>query len=147
LRVGGKLYKVIEESLEWERVNGEVIVISFNSGKYFSLSGSAADVWHLFLTGISEVRLAKLVSTAWSLEHLNSEELSPFIKDCLNEGLVEEISLEESNTFSEFPADLNRSHWTAPHLMTFGNLKDLIMVDPVHDASLINWPLPGDAKP
>jgi hypothetical protein len=147
LRAGGKLFKVIEESLEWERVNGEVIVISFRSGKYFSLSGSAADVWHLLLIGISEVRLAKLVSTAWSLENLNSDELSPFITDCINEGLVEEISLEEFDSFTEFPADLNRTNWTAPHLMTFGNLKDLIMVDPVHDASLINWPLPGDTNP
>jgi hypothetical protein len=147
LRAGGKLFKVIEESLEWERVNGEVIVISFRSGKYFSLSGSAADVWHLLLIGISEVRLAKLVSTAWSLENLNSDELSPFITDCINEGLVEEISLEEFDSFTEFPADLNRSNWTAPLLMTFGNLKDLIMVDPVHDASLINWPLPGDTNP
>jgi len=147
LKIGGKLFKVIEESVEWERVNGEVIVISFSSGKYFSLSGSAADVWHLLLAGISEVRLAKLISIAWSLENLDFEELSTFIKDCLNEGLVEEISLEEVNAFTEFPSDLNRSHWTAPHLMTFGNLKDLIMVDPVHDASLINWPLPGDAKP
>ncbi len=147
MRAGGKLFKVIEESLEWERVNGEVIVISFRSGKYFSLSGSAADVWHLLLIGISEVRLAKLVSTAWSLENLNSDELSPFITDCINEGLVEEISLEEFDSFTEFPADLNRTNWTAPHLMTFGNLKDLIMVDPVHDASLINWPLPGDTNP
>ena len=140
------MLRVIEDSLEWERVNGEVIVISFSSGKYFSLSGSAADVWHLLLTGASEKSMLELLSTSWSLGSLNSDEVRPFIDDCLREGLIEETNIENVETFRELPEDLDRSKWNKPLLMTFGNLKDLIMVDPVHDASLINWPLPGDAK-
>jgi len=138
--------RVIEDSLEWERVNGEVIVISFVSGKYFSLSGSAADVWHLLISGINEIHLSELLATSWSLDTLNLEQLKPFIDECLKEGLIEETNLEEVKNYDVLPMDLDRSKWNSPHLMVFGNLKDLIMVDPVHDASLINWPLPGDAK-
>jgi hypothetical protein len=140
------VFRVIEEALEWERVNGEVIVISFASGKYFSLSGSAADVWHLMIAGIDETRLTELLTKSWSLDPLHPVEVRPFIDECLNEGLIEETNLEELNSYGELPNDLDRSKWITPQLMVFGNLKDLIMVDPVHDASLINWPLPGDAK-
>lgn len=137
---------MIEDSLEWERVNGEVIIISFNSGKYFSLSGTAADVWQILTSGIDEGQLIELLASAWQVESLSSEEVRPFIEDCLIEGLITEISAGETSSVIELPSDLDRSKWINPSLMTFGNLKDLIMVDPVHDASLINWPLPGDAQ-
>jgi hypothetical protein len=146
MKSGEVLLKVIEDSLEWERVNGEVIVISFSSGKYFSLSGPAADVWHLLLRGINPAGLLEVLSESWLKSDLASDEIMPFVEDCLKEGLVAETGTEEVMTITELPNDLNRSNWTTPFLMTFGNLKDLIMVDPVHDSSLINWPLPGDAK-
>jgi hypothetical protein len=140
------LLKAIEDSLEWERVNGEVIIISFNSGKYFSLSGTAADVWQFLTRGIDEPQLIELLASAWQVESLTSEEVRPFIEDCLKEGLITEAPAGDAGVVTELPGDLDRSKWINPSLMSFGNLKDLIMVDPVHDASLINWPLPGDAK-
>ena len=136
----------MEDSLEWERVNGEVIVISFNSGKYFSLSGTAADAWHMLSSGIDEKRLVELLASAWKEESLTTMNVRPFIENCLIEGLITETPNGEVSLVSELPSDLDRSEWVDPFLMTFGNLKDLIMVDPVHDSSLINWPLPGDAR-
>jgi hypothetical protein len=140
------LLKVIEDSLEWERVNGEVIVVSFTSGKYFSLSGTAADVWHTFTIGIDESQLIELLASNWHVEGLSLKDIKPFIEDCLIEGLISEVYARKPDPDIELPSDLDRSKWINPSLMTFGNLKDLIMVDPVHDASLINWPLPGDAQ-
>ncbi len=140
------MLKVIEDSLEWERVNGEVIVVSFTSGKYFSLSGTAADVWHTFTIGIDESQLIELLASNWHVEGLSLKDIKPFIEDCLIEGLISEVSARKPDLVIELPSDLDRSKWINPSLMTFGNLKDLIMVDPVHDASLINWPLPGDAQ-
>jgi hypothetical protein len=140
------LLRVIEDSLEWERVNGEVIVVSFASGKYFSLSGTAADVWQLLTFGIDESQLIELLASNWHVEDLSLKDIKPFIEDCIVEGLISEVSARESDSIIELPSDLDRSKWINPSLMTFGNLKDLIMVDPVHDASLINWPLPGDAQ-
>jgi Coenzyme PQQ synthesis protein D (PqqD) len=140
------LLRVIQDSLEWERVNGEVIVVSFASGKYFSLSGTAADVWHSLTIGIDESQLIELLASYWHVEGLSLKDIKPFIEDCLIEGLISEVSSREPDLIIELPSDLDRSKWINPSLMTFGNLKDLIMVDPVHDASLINWPLPGDAQ-
>ncbi len=140
------MLRVIEDSLEWERVNGEVIVVSFASGKYFSLSGTAADVWQLLTFGIDESQLIELLASNWHVEDLSLKDIKPFIEDCIVEGLISEVSARESDSIIELPSDLDRSKWINPSLMTFGNLKDLIMVDPVHDASLINWPLPGDAQ-
>jgi len=140
------LFRVIHDSLEWERVNGEVIVISFSSGKYFSLSGSAADIWHLLISGATKLDMVQLLSSSWNQPDLNEEQINSFIEECLDEGIIENVQSEEIISYIGFPEDLNRSKWNKPHLMTFGNLKDLIMVDPVHDSSLINWPLPGDAN-
>ena len=140
------MLKAVEDSLEWERVNGEVIIISFNSGKYFSLSGTAADVWQFLTHGIDKPQLIELLTSAWQKVSLTWEEVRPFIEDCLIEGLITETPTGDPGSVVELPNDLDRSKWINPSLMSFGNLKDLIMVDPVHDASLINWPLPGDAQ-
>ena len=120
MKSGEVLLKVIEDSLEWERVNGEVIVISFSSGKYFSLSGPAADVWHLLLRGINPAGLLEVLSESWLKSDLASDEIMPFVEDCLKEGLVAETGTEEVMTITELPNDLNRSNWTTPFLMTFG---------------------------
>lgn len=136
-------FKINDSVVEYERVNGEVIVISFKSGKYFSLSGSAADIWTILEASNSIISLQQQIGKYWKLERDIKEELEEFINECINEEIVinsEAIFVDNGN----LPEDQDRSIWHKPNLMIFGNLQDLIMVDPVHDASLINWPIQKD---
>lgn len=135
-------YKINSELVEHERLNGEVIVISFSSGKYFSLSGSAADIWTLLVEGISLADLITALKVTWKIE-IEVKVILEFLAECVLEGIVDQTEL-GSSTISELPEDHDRSNWNTPKLMIFGNLQDLIMVDPVHDASLIDWPVHKD---
>ena len=135
-------YKINSELVEHERLNGEVIIISFSSGKYFSLSGSAADIWTLSVEGISFPALITTLSARWQID-IEVKEIMEFLAECVHEGIVD-LTKVGTSTISELPEDLDRSNWNTPKLMIFGNLQDLIMVDPVHDASLIDWPVHKD---
>ena len=123
-------YEICAGELEWERLNGEVIVISFKSGKYFSLSGAAADLWSLIVEIVPISDWHQVLAQEWSGIEIDQKEIDSFISQCLAEGLIR--SVEATNTKSG-PIQLLKDF-------------DLIMVDPVHDASLINWPLPTDAS-
>lgn len=144
-------YEICAGELEWERLNGEVIVISFKSGKYFSLSGAAADLWSLIVEVIPVSDWHQVLSQEWQGAEIDQREIDSFISECLAEGLIREAltpPLGEVKTKAgaiQLLKDFDRKVF-AVSLMTFGNLQDLIMVDPVHDASLINWPLPTDAS-
>ena len=135
-------YKINSELVEYERLNGEVIVISFSSGKYFSLGGSAADIWTLLVGGISLADLITELNVNWQID-IEVSEILEFLAECVNEGIVD-LTRVGTSVISELPKDLDRSNWNTPKLMIFGNLQDLIMVDPVHDASLIDWPVQKD---
>ena len=135
---------IIEANLvEHERLNGEVIVISFKSGKYFSLSGSAADIWTLCTNSMSQASMVSVLQEKWNTAIDIQEQVSNFIDECVASEIIKEIEGSES-TLITLPNDFERNGWQAPNLMVFGNLQDLIMVDPVHDASLIDWPVEKD---
>ncbi len=131
------------ELVEHERINGEVIVISFKSGKYFSLSGSAADIWTLCTNSMSQSAIISVLKEKWNTPIDIQEQISNFIDECISSEIIREIEESESSDNS-LPDDFERSSWQRPNLMVFGNLQDLIMVDPVHDASLIDWPIEKD---
>jgi hypothetical protein len=40
----------------------------------------------------------------------------------------------------ELPDDYSRAGWIEPTLEVFTDLQDLILVDPIHDASDLGWP-------
>ena len=68
------------------------------------------------------------------------EDIEAFISHILSENLIEDCSQPNLNEV-KLPSDYLRNKWVSPNLIEFSDLQDLILVDPVHDASLQGWPV------
>jgi hypothetical protein len=124
------------ESVTSETFEEETVLINFVTGVYFSLSGSAPLIWSLLQTPASldeilasivdDPKVARDVVQAM-LDHLIAE-------NCVLIVQAEEPEIGRLRTPKYEP-------YSPPVVDTFHDLKELILVDPVHEIDEIDgWP-------
>jgi hypothetical protein len=133
-----KIFKVIDEDVSHERLDGEVIAINLKSGHYFSMSGPAADVWFLIHHTIPQNCWPKILGNVFNASILENV-FDQFVEDCKKFGLIT-YAEQVGPKVIELPADYIRDKWTKPRLEEFDDMCDLILIDPIHDTSLLGWP-------
>ncbi len=131
-------YRVRHEDVSAERIDGDVIAVNLVTGAYFSLSGSAADVWTVATSGAPSAVWLRALDTAYRCD-ISRHEIDAVITSCLEHGLIESVD-PDPTAVPTLPADLDRSTWLTPVLEVFTDLQDLILVDPIHDADDLGWP-------
>lgn len=130
-----------------ETVDGEVIVIDLATGAYYSLPGSASEIWQSIIAGGSREDITARVSERHSEESASIQAtLDGFLDRLLDEGLIvtgsaAPDSVAPTGASDERPA----TPWSKPVVEKYTDMADLILLDPVHDVSSLGWPdLPDD---
>ena len=126
------------EDVSAERLEGDVIAVNLHTGAYFSLSGPAADVWTVVATGADIENCCLALDAAFGTV-VSREQVGAVVDSCIEHGLFEGIEPLDVEV-GDLPDDWQRGAWTEPRLEVFDDLKDLILVDPIHDASALGWP-------
>ena len=116
-------------SVAAEQFDTEMVIINFDTGRYFSMGGSAAWAWEALKNGASVAALGRnLALTA-------REDLATFIERLSREKLIVPADAPVADTVPPPPA------WSTPTLEGFDDLAELIAVDPVHEVDeLLGWP-------
>jgi len=130
----------ISQTVMHERLDGEVVALDMATGRYFSMSGPAADVWHLVSTGCEP--------SVWSVElstvYMTTNEfvgIDDFVSKLLDAGLLKLTGDQTvKSDYDRLPLDHSRQRWTSPELFSYDDLSDLILIDPVHDTTDDGWP-------
>jgi hypothetical protein len=133
-----------------ETVDGEVVIVNLESGTYYSLTGSGERIWAAIARGES-------VDDMLTMFHAGHEGIgrhieatvSSFLEELEREGLItrEHDSPEESpRAGASIPAASTGAALEAPVLQKFQDLKELILLDPVHEIHEdLGWPHPKTA--
>lgn len=132
-------FHINSESIESERLDGEVIVISLSTGSFYSMSGAASDVWTLLEGGADAAQIETALSSVFAGE-IPSGDIENFIAHCVGLGLIVEVEGQPQAVSTALPDDYVRAGYVTPTIGEFTDLQDLILVDPVHESSLLGWP-------
>ena len=135
--------EINRSGISLERLDGEVVIISFETGKYFNSNGSAADLLFLIEQGVSQASWEFILAKSFSNFRLNSAEIENFLDQLVEEKIVLSGATLAS-TEIDLPVDYSRGEWVAPRLSIFDDLADLLLVDPIHDTSTEGWPKTKD---
>ena len=133
-------FTINTSSVVFERLNGEVIIISNQNGKYYSLGYTASDIWYLIQTSVSSsLWLKNLADYYQEIPASAEDEVKKFVDDLLSENLIKssEAAFGELQLLLE---DNPRGKWSCPELLIFDDLQDLLLVDPIHDTGEEGWP-------
>lgn len=124
-----------------ERLDGEVIAVNLVTGRYYSMSGPAADAWSAVVGGGSADETSQSLREIYGSDPSIESDVVKFISACVDAQLLVEANLLNSrHALAEIPDDYQRAAWTTPVLEEYEDLQDLILVDPVHDTSALGWP-------
>jgi coenzyme PQQ synthesis protein D (PqqD) len=117
----------------------EIILANFDTGIYYSLIGTAADIWLGLKSGAGIEEIAAAFAKSGAAGHaVTAEDITNFVEKLLTEKIIaprDDSPVRESWSlqFSD-PA-------SPPELDRFDDLRDLLFLDPVHDVSEGGWPL------
>jgi hypothetical protein len=117
----------------------EVVAINLETGAYFGMSDIAREVWRL---AESEMPLDDII--AHLAERYSKEperiaaDLASFTSSLLEHGLVVEAPADGSAPAARFTGPAGS--WEAPKLAVYEDMKDLLLLDPIHDVDETGWP-------
>jgi hypothetical protein len=132
-------FKINSGGISFERLDGEVVIISFETGKYFNSNNSAADIFYLIKKGVPQNSWSKILSTSFTGFDEQNSGISDFLDMALEEKLLlvaDEVEIKQI----DLPSDYVRKEWIKPALLVFDDLADLLLIDPIHDTSTSGWP-------
>jgi hypothetical protein len=122
----------ISEKVAHQMIDGEVIVIHFDSGTYYSLSGTAAELWQMLQ------RPQNLESLSRRFISDNGEvtqAVGGFLGQLRREGLVERAAGTSASANGAQPLVFE-----TPVLEKYSDMQQLLQADPMHDVEEDGWP-------
>ena len=135
-------YRVNSPQVISETVGGETIIVNLASGHYFSLQGTAVDVWR----GLERGDAAESVVLELEQRYEAGDgEIGAAVQKLLDDFVAAELLVEEANgtgsvvvTPSQEAGE--RVPFVAPSFTRFTDMQDIILLDPVHEVDTRGWP-------
>jgi hypothetical protein len=121
--------EINRRDIEWDLIEGEVILLNLTQGLYYSLEGCAAQLWSWLADGYS---WDSIVANVGGPE----VELSDWVSKMREENLLLP-SAADGKEFSP-PADFT---YQTPRVQRFSDMQDLLLIDPIHDVDEQGWPV------
>jgi hypothetical protein len=136
-------YYIDKDKVIFEKIEDEIIIISQDTGIYYSIRGHGAIVWQLISSGLSidEITVYFKDIHVSQDENVQSEIIS-FIEGLFKEGLIIAGQKHEHNVELE-PGLINSIKsipFSRPTFEKFENMKDYLLVDPIHEVDVAGWP-------
>lgn len=119
--------------------DGELTLINLSTGVYFAAGGPALDVWQSFEKGLSLAMTAKSLASRYEIEEEEAyKEASKLATLFVQHGLLMPALTAVEEVLTDKP--ISRVSWSAPWFEDYGDMQDLLLLDPVHDLNEGAWP-------
>ena len=132
-----------------ETIEGEVILIALDTGTYYSLRESGADMWEGVGRGASQDEIVAALSSRYDGSR---DEIEAAVAELLarleEERLIETAEDGGASGWAEaHAAPATKPSFAAPVFEKHTDMQDLILLDPVHEVDPRGWPHPAPSEP
>lgn len=138
----GDSYCVNEPSVISEVIDGETIVLNFESGHYYSFNPSASEIWLALAAGIPVAATTESVARRFAVDPASIRaEVESFVRRLEDENLVRRAA----DGATAAPAvrasdDAPAGAFSSPAFEKFTDMEELLLLDPIHEVSDSGWP-------
>lgn len=136
-------YRINRPRVIFETIDGELILVNMEKGCYFSTDQVGADVWSLIETGHPVADIIEGLRFRYEGDPTEiSRAVTAFIERLEQEELVAPIDTPESNGQPSPSLEAKRTAFRPPDLQKYTDMRDMLLLDPVHDVEAAGWPVP-----
>lgn len=140
-------YCVNEPSVISEVIDGETIILNFESGHYYSFNGSASEIWQHVAAGSPVAAIAERVALHFVVDPDSIRgEVEDFVRRLEEESLIRRT---QGGTAAVQPVPAAGSGdrpgtFSSPAFEKFTDMEELLLLDPIHEVSDAGWPRKPD---
>lgn len=123
-----------------EIIDGEAIIMSLDSGSYYSSSGVGAAIWSLILERrtLNDIKTAIRGAYEAKAEIVESD-LQSFLDSLLSENLVRAEPVDSAAAGTQLAK--KDEPYARPEIAAYTDMRDLLTLDPIHDTAEMGWPI------
>lgn len=144
-----RMFLVNAPSVVSEVIDGEVIVMNLKSGNYYSSDKVGAVVWSWIEAGKTEEEINGLAARRYDAVSRDiRSELRAFFDKLIEEALVREVAAPGSAAaiYDDRGSPAQRETFVTPELCAYTDMRDLLLLDPIHDVDPVGWPTPKESE-
>ncbi|MFK8250875.1 PqqD family protein [Ancylobacter terrae] len=121
-----------------ETIDEESLIMHYRTGQYFNCTGSGALLWSAIETGATVEDLAARLVGGFSLAREHAAEVAQsFLTSALSLDLVKPVPERIGALAPAWP----QASYAPPVIQAHDDLKDLLLLDPIHEVDEAGWPL------
>jgi hypothetical protein len=134
------VFQIAKDKVSHDLLDGEIIAIHFETGTYYSMRGTAAEIWLKLSDPISSESLA---SHFVQIDQKGVDRLQSFLDSLIQEGLITRSDGEDV----KMPRGADMGVFSEPTFEKYTDMQALLLADPIHDVQdQAGWPhLKADA--
>lgn len=138
-------YQLNEPKVTGERLDGEYILLHFETGCYFSVVGTAADVCQLLFSGTATSEILESLASHYELDReVMQQSIDAFVAQLVDEDLIvvaeSTIVVAESTTNPIPTAPPFSGKFTELAIEKFDDMSEQLLLDPIHEIDERGWP-------
>jgi len=135
-------------------MGGEVIIINFDNGDYYSLDRCGCDIWRSIEDGKAVGRIISEVLDSYQGRSQDIQnEVIRFLGELERENLIVRDPLgtsaesEADARPAPRPTESGKPAFVAPFLQKYSDMQELLLLDPIHEVDERGWPARKPGSP
>jgi hypothetical protein len=138
-------YRICAPGVAHQTIDGEVVIVDLRSGSYYSLMDGGAEVWGLLELGASVGEIVEAFLGRYEgVPELVEADVARLVEELEAEGIIRaDETIERGGTLGTVAAE--KKAYAALVLDKYTDMRDLILLDPIHEVDEGGWPNPREA--
>jgi hypothetical protein len=126
-------FQVSTGKIAHQNIDGEIIVIHFDTGDYYSLTGTGAALWEMMVAAPQNLASMRGRFAGW--DATAEAAVGKFLDVLVGEGLIHAVDEPAGRTVGG-----QAMPFAEPVLEKYSDMKTILLADPIHDAEEEGWP-------
>lgn len=119
----------------------EVVLVNLETGYYYSLRGSASQIWIRLFNQYSITEIITDLLQVYQVTELDiATDINQFIDQLIELKIIKETS-DLACKRIEFIVNSTLLDYTSPVVEIFSDMQQILLLDPVHDVDKAGWPI------
>lgn len=140
-------FETTSPNIVTEQFDDEMVVVDFDTGRYFSLDVVGAEIFTLLVAHHTVAEITALLAQHFSdtPEHIGAV-VAGFATELLDAQLLIPNASAGAGDAPSAPFTFPGGTMPVPALTGYTDMQDLLMLDPIHDVADTGWPARPDAQ-